>query len=255
MKILVWVGLWLAFPAMAFDHAHKDWNAWLKKYAVVEGPITKVNYAAAKAKPGDLEPYLKSLSAVSRDEFRGWSENQRLAFLLNAYNAFTVKLITDNYPVKSIKDLGGTFSSPWKKKFFKLFGEDKHLDNIEHDMIRKDFNEPRIHFAVVCASKGCPALPGEAITAERLDKQLQFAAESFLADKERNRYDAAANRLYLSKIFDWYGADFKKKFGSAQGFVAPIMAKGDKALEEKIRSAKVDYLDYDWTLNEIPPKA
>lgn len=239
----------LAFPAMAFDHAHAAFDQWLKKHVTVKGPVSTVNYKAAKASPTPLADYLKTVEAVTKDEYAKFSDPQKLAFLINAYNAYTVKLIVDNYPTKSIKDLGGTFSSPWKKKFFKLFGEETSLDNIEHDKIRKDFNEPRIHFAVVCASKGCPALRNEAFRGDKLEAQLEAAANGFLKDTGRNRYNAEKNEFEVSKIFDWYGGDFKKKFEKVQNFLAPRMAKTPEE-GAKMKEADLEYLDYDWTLNE-----
>ncbi|MFM8313131.1 MAG: DUF547 domain-containing protein, partial [Deltaproteobacteria bacterium] len=174
--------------------------------------------------------------------------NEKLAFLINAYNALTIKWILQHYPVKSIKDTGGFLSSPWKKKFFKLFGEEQSLDGIEHGILRKDFQEPRIHFAVVCASKGCPALKGEAYTAAKLEEQLESSARNFLRDSERNYYNAEENRFFLSKIFDWYGDDFKKKLGSVQAFIVPRMIPDTSTV--KIQESTLKYLDYDWSLNE-----
>ncbi len=238
----------LTVPAFAFDHSHAAWDQWLKKFAKVSGPVTTVDYAGAKAKPELLKPYLSSLSAVTQAEYDAWTDTQKQAFLINVYNANTVSLITDNYPVKSIKDLGGIFSSPWKKKFFKLFGEEVHLDHVEHGLLRKNWSEPRVHFAVNCASKGCPALRGEAFTSAKLETQLEDSARQFLSDKSRNRWVEAENKFYLSKIFDWYGGDFVKKAGSVQSFVTPRMVPAKDAA--KAAKAEISHLDYDWTLND-----
>lgn len=238
-----------ARAAQAFDHTHAAWDKWLKEHATATGPVTTVNYKAAKEKPDSLNAYVKTVTSVTREEYDKFSADEKLAFLINSYNALTVKLIVDNYPVKSIKDIGNVFTSPWKKKFFSLLGEEMNLDGIEHGMIRKNWNEPRIHFAVVCASKGCPQLRPEAYVAARVTKQLDEQASSFLKDSSRNKYVAAENKLMLSKIFDWYGGDFVKKAGSVPNFVAPRMA-ANKDEEEKIKKADVSFLDYDWTLNE-----
>jgi len=243
---VITVALVASFTAMGFDHTHADWDRWLKKFTKVTGAVTTVDYATAKSKPEALRSYTQNIEAVTRAEFDRWTDPEKMAFLINTYNAFTVSLIADNYPVKSIKDLGGIFSSPWKKKFFRLFGEERHLDHVEHELLRKMWAEPRIHFAVNCASKGCPALRGEAFTAAKLEAQLESSAKLFLSDPSRNRWVAAENKLYLSKIFDWYGGDFVKKHGSVQAFVAPRMKAST--------GAAITYLDYDWTLNETPSR-
>lgn len=239
-----------------FDHTHQTWTSFLKKFVRINGPSSTIDYKAIKNEPKDLQEYVKSLEGLSQDGFSRFSQHERLAFLINAYNAFTVKLIVDNYPVKSIKDisersLSNPTGSPWKIKFFNFLGEKRHLDNIEHDMIRKQFNEPRIHFAVNCASVGCPALRNEAFVAAQLEKQLEDAALSFISDKIRNRYNPETQQLELSSIFKWYGDDFPKKYESLEAFLAPRITSN---LEHQriIRDKKVhvSYLDYDWSLNE-----
>lgn len=246
--------LWVVFSllgtlAFGFDHNHASWDAWLKKYVTVRGAVSTVDYKLAKVNLAELESYLKVLESVGAKEFLAFSEPQKLAFLINSYNAFTVKLILNHYPVKSIKKIGSLFSSPWKMKFFKLFGEDSYLDQIEHERIRKEFAEPRIHFAVVCASKGCPALRNEAFRADKLESQFESAAMNFLKDSERNLYGKEKNEFQLSKIFDWYGDDFKKNFGSVQAFVASRLAQNPEE-EARMKSASLKFLDYDWSLNE-----
>lgn len=234
--------------ADGIDTNHRQWNDWLKKFAVVVGPVTTVKYQAAKS-DSTLQPITDLIQSTPRAQYDGLGEKDRLAFLINSYNALTIQWILKNYPVKSIKDTGGVFSSPWKKKFFKLFGEEQHLDGIEHGIIRKDFAEARIHFAVVCASKGCPALAGTAYIGQKLEEQLETGTKLFLSDKSRNYYDAKENRFYLSKIFDWYGDDFKKASGSVQAFVSKRMASSPE--EAKLMGeASIKFLDYDWTLNE-----
>ncbi len=237
--------------ATNFNHQHTLWNEILNKYVDADRGVSRVDYQAIQRNQVALNQYLEELVSVSLEEYRGWSKSQRLAFLINAYNAFTVKLIVGNYPVDSIKDLGGWLSSPWKKKFFTLLGEEKHLDNIEHDIIRKDFDEPRIHFAVNCAAVGCPPLRQEAFVAERLDQQLEEATQVFLMDERRNRYDPESKRLELSSIFKWYGYDFEKKAGSTEAFVTPYITQDPQAQERiRRREVQVRYLDYDWSLND-----
>lgn len=154
----------------AFDHTHSQWQQILSSHVVNKGHQTLVNYKKIKENPEVLNKYLKSLSSVTQLDFKKWSNEQKLCFYINAYNAFTFKLIIDNYPLASIKDLVSFFSSPWKKKFIVLFGKKVHLDYREHDIMGKEFNEPRIHFAINCASLGCPPLSGKASIADRLEK-------------------------------------------------------------------------------------
>jgi hypothetical protein len=234
-----------------FDHTHQDWTSFLHKFVIVKVHESAVAYGRVKTDKGQLEGYLALLQKVSKSEFDRFSENQKLAFLINAYNAFTIKLIVDHYPVSSIKDTGSLLKSPWKIEFFTLFGEEKHLDNIEHDMVRKWFQEPRIHFALVCASKGCPALHNEAFTADRFELQLEEGAKNFLTDAAKNRYSPETRKLELSSIFKWYGDDFVKKYGSVEAFVAPRISENpdsQRIIREK--KAMLTFLDYDWSLND-----
>jgi hypothetical protein len=240
----------LSVPTYAFDHTHKLWNDTLKKYVVLTQFSSAVKYKELKSNSSQFNQYLKILEGLKKSDFNKFNKKQKLSFLINAYNAFTVKLILDNYPLRSIKDLGGLFSSAWKKKFFTLFGKKSHLDNIEHDMIRKDFNEPRIHFAVVCASIGCPALKNEAYTHDKLLVQLEESSHKFLRDTSRNRFNKASQTLELSSIFKWYGKDFDKTYGSYLEFVAGRM-NVDPATKKLIQSKKLKltFLKYDWKLN------
>src|SRR6185295_5475957 len=148
----------------------------------------------------------KALSGVSEKEFKGWAREEQMAFLINAYNAFTMEKVLTRYPdIRSIWDFGKVFGNPFKDEFFSLLGRKSSLDGIEHGLLRKKgaYDEPRIHFAVNCASVGCPMLREEAYVAERLEAQLEEQARRFLADRSRNRF--AGGRLEVSRIFDWYG--------------------------------------------------
>ena len=254
--------LWSAPAFAAFDHTHADWTALLQKNVVVaaDGHSSTVKYAAFKQQQGALELYLQRLSAVSKAEYDGWSKPQRLAFLINTYNAFTIDLILTKYPdLDSIKDLGGLFGSPWKKDFFNLLGKRQSLDGIEHGLIRAPgaFNEPRIHFAVNCASIGCPMLGSEAFVPEQLEAQLADATRRFLSDHSRNRYEAQSNRLAVSRLFDWYGKDFEQGWqgiDSLKGFFASHAKELATAptAEQAVRGGnwQLDFLDYDWALND-----
>jgi hypothetical protein len=198
---------------------------------------------------------------VTRAEFDAFSRDQQLAFLINAYNAFTVELILTEYPdVSSIKDLGSLFSLPWKKKFFILLGESQNLDGIEHDLIRGSgrYNEPLIHFAVNCASIGCPALLDEAFVADKLDQQLLESTERFLNDRSRNRFDASTGTLEISSLFDWYAEDFAQGWRGYDSLHDFFRTHADWNADdadsvESLRGGelRIEFLDYDWNLNSL----
>ncbi|MBC7780184.1 MAG: DUF547 domain-containing protein [Proteobacteria bacterium] len=249
-------------PPSPFDHRHGAWDALLKQHVAVAagGNASVVRYAALRSQRGMLKGYLDTLSAVPASGYGSWSRPQQLAFLINAYNAFTVELILTRYPdLKSIKDLGSFVQSPWKKKFFRLLGQERSLDEIEHEMIRAPgvFDDPRIHVAVVCAAVGCPMLRNEAFVAERLDEQFDDSLRRFLSDRTRNRFDAATGTLAVSKIFDWYRKDFElghKGYGTLQTVFtrhAEVLGTTPQA-QADLRAGryKLTYLDYDWTLND-----
>lgn len=251
----------LASPVSAFDHQHAPWSALLARHVVwnTEGTASAVDYDGFLRDRSALASYLDAVSAVTRSEFDVWAKDERRAFLINAYNAHTVELILTQYPkLESIRDLGSFFTSPWKKDFFKLFGEAQTLDGIEHGLLRgaKDYDDPRIHFAVNCASVGCPALRPEAFRAADLDQQLEDQTQRFLRDRTRNRYDAKAGTLFLSPIFDWYGKDFDKPFRRAAS-VAAFVALYREAIGIDASTAArladgeigVEFLEYDWSLN------
>lgn len=258
-----------AAPALAqFDHSHKAFDALLKKHVVVlqGGKASQVRYAGFKQDQAQLKSYTEMLSRVSDAEFKAFSKTQQMAFLINAYNAFTVQLILTKYPdLKSIKDLGGTFSSPWKQKFFKLLGQDAYLDQLEHEMLRKKgvYDEPRVHYAVNCASIGCPMLREEAFTAGQLDAQLDEQAIRFISDRSRNRYHPQRG-LELSKIFDWFKEDWQSGYRGVGQDQTPVTSReqyfgkvakllSDKPEEQKIIAdgkAEIRFLDYDWNLND-----
>lgn len=248
--------------AVAFDQSHAAWQALLERHVVVspDGTWSRVDYAGFQADRQALASYLSQVSAVDEATYAGWTADDRLAFLVNAYNAYTIELILSRYPdLVSIRDLGSTFNSPWKEPFFRLLGERRSLDDIEHGMIRKKgvFDDPRVHFALVCASVGCPMLRNEAYVGDRLNAQLDDSMRRFLADRSRNRYDTGARKLEVSRIFDWYGGDFAT---GSRGFtsVAETLAlfadeladsPDDRALVRAGR-VPVEFLDYDWRLND-----
>jgi hypothetical protein len=256
-----------SFPAAAFDHDYRAWNSLLAKHVKVaaDGHSSRVDYRGLAADRGQLKTWLQAVAAVPEAEYRQWPKAQRLAFLINAYNAWTIELVLGKYPdLASIKDLGSLFRSPWKQKFIPLFGRQLALDDIEHGLIRAPgaFDDPRIHAAVVCASIGCPMLRAEAYTADQLDGQLEDGLRRFLADRSRNRFDPASGKLQVSKIFDWYGKDFAQ---GHQGFVSLQATFGRFAeqlgqtpeAQARIRRGdyRLEFLDYDWRLNDASPPA
>ena len=253
----------IAAKAIPFDQGHTGWQGLLQRHVVVaaDGTRSAVDYAAMQADRAAFDAYLAQISAVSEATFSRWTKDQRLAFLINAYNAFTIELILTRYPdLNSIRDLGSTFSSPWKESFFTLLGSRRSLDEIEHGLIRKPgaFDDPRVHFALVCASVGCPMLRNEAYVAERLDAQLDDGMRRFLADRTRNRYDPAGRRLEVSQIFDWYGGDFAqghRGFNSVAATLALFAGElADQAADQaaiRAESVPIEFLDYDWRLNDI----
>jgi hypothetical protein len=252
--------LLMAHPVFAepapFDHRHAMFTALLENHVRwnAEGTATTVDYAALKDGPEKLDRYLQSLSAVSRKEFDAWTADEQLAFLINAYNAFTLKLIIDNYPVESIKNIGRFWQKPWRIRFFRLLDEEMHLDQVEHEIIREPgkYDEPRIHFAVNCAAVGCPALRDRAFTADQLEKQLDDSTRRFLRDRTRNYFDAESGILQVSSIFRWYREDFETA-GTLSEWLARYADElaDNKQQRQQIRTgAPVKFLDYDWKLNE-----
>jgi len=237
----------------------EQWQTLLSQHVkpINNGHSTAVDYAAIKEQRQILQTYLDNLSKVTRTEFDAWGNTQQLAFLINAYNAWTVEFILTKYPdIKSIKELGSFFSSPWSKEFIPLLGKKRSLDNIEHDLIRGSgrYNDPRIHFAVNCASIGCPALREEVYTANKLDQQLTEQTKRFLSDSSRNHVQA--NAVYLSSIFKWYDDDFEAGFRGAKSIEAFLLLYAESLkLTEDQQSAlqkgnmKIKYLDYNWKLN------
>ncbi len=251
--------LWgAAGSTLAFDHEHAAWTRLLETNVRWDaaGGATTVDYRAMQSQRPALDAYLAELAAVPADEFARWPWPQRQAFLINAYNAGTVSLVLTGHPdIDSIRDLGGLLRNPWRKAFVPLLGKTRSLDEIEHRILRgdPDYRDPRIHFAVNCASIGCPALRPEAFTAQRLEAQLADQTRRFLSDRSRNRYLAQRLRFEVSPIFDWYADDFAAGGGVTRFLLAHPAALGvDTAALRgvKVESLSVRFTDYDWSLNE-----
>ena len=210
---------------------HQKWNDLLQKHVSENG---NVDYKGFKKDQAALQSYLELLSKNLPE--KSWTKNATLAYWINAYNAYTVKLILDNYPIKSIKKI----DSPWDAAFINLGNKKYSLGQIEHKILRK-MNEPRIHFAINCASYSCPNLLNQAYTEKQLNNQLEAVAKSFINDKTKNTI--TANSIEISSIFDWFTGDFKKK-GTLIDFL-------NKYSSVKINAkAKISYKEYNWNLNE-----
>jgi Protein of unknown function, DUF547 len=223
---------------------HSAWTGLLKKHLNAKA---MVNYKGMQADLPKLNEYLALLSKNAPE--KTWPTNEKLSFWINAYNAFTVKLILDYYKngqLKSIKDIGTLIPIPkindgWSKKFIKIGNKTLSLNNIEHDIIRKEFAEPRIHAALVCAAKSCPPLRNEAFTASQLNAQLNDQMIDFINDQTKNV--VKSNGAILSPIFDWYGADFTK--------TKPLVDWINTYSKTKISpNSKIIFGDYDWGLND-----
>ncbi len=240
--------------AQKFDHTHAQWTEILK--GSLDGGL--VNYAALRKSPKALDAYLGQLEGTTPAQHATWTRNQRYAFWINAYNAYTIQLIRDKGPVKSIKKLGGFLSSPWEKKFIDLraFDPEKDddklmLDEIEHDILRPVFKDARVHAAINCASMSCPPLRKEAFQASKLDEQLDDQVQVWLGDITRNELVPKKGKIYVSKIFNWFEDDFGGKDERVIEWIANHVkdeALG-KRLKAEAKTLDVKYLDYDWSIN------
>lgn len=210
---------------------HNSWNMLLQKHVSNQG---NVNYKGFITDRKTLLNYITSLGANLPTDT--WSKNEKLAYWINAYNAMTIDLILRHYPIKSIKDI----KNPWDQRYWKLGNKWYNLNEIEHDILRK-MDEPRIHFAIVCASFSCPKLQNSAFTALELDNQLTSATKTFLSDSKRN--EISENNIKLSKIFQWFSKDFKQN-GSLIDF---LNTYSDITISAK---AKKSFKNYNWNLNE-----
>ncbi len=211
---------------------HKLWNQLLQKHVDNKG---NVDYKGFLKDRKQLKKYLDHLS--QNPPKKSWSKNEKLSYYINAYNAFTVELILENYPVKSIKDI----RRPWKIKFIQIGDQTLSLDDIEHNILR-DMNEPRIHFAINCASVSCPILHNEAFIPSKLEQQLELVTKNFINSSENI---ITENELQLSKIFQWYEKDYLVDgISSLAHYVSQYS-------DVKINpNARVRFLDYNWDLNE-----
>lgn len=215
-----------------------------------------VDYDGLQANREQLDRVVASFGAVTPDTYDSWSEDDQIAFLINAYNVFTLQSIIDQEPLKSsIRDIPGV----WRVRQFDIAGDEKTLDTIEHGVLRVDFDEPRIHAALVCAAISCPPLRGEPFRGEQLDAQLDDQVDQWLTGEHGLKVDQAGDRVAISSIFEWFGEDWIPQYANAQfpgndkeqavlSFITDYVDPETKAYLEQ-GGYDVTYLDYDWSLN------
>jgi uncharacterized membrane protein YdjX (TVP38/TMEM64 family) len=225
-------------PGPKIDHGVFD--TLLRKHVDEQG---RVDYVGLKQHAAQLDAYIATLGTAPVAEL---GRNERLALLINAYNAFTLRLILDHAPLKSIKDIPA--EQRWDAKRWLLGGETVSLTQIEHEMIRPNFREPRIHFALVCAAKGCPPLRNEAFTAEKLDEQLESQTRYVHSHAAWFQFDPKQNVLKLTSLYKWYGDDFRQVSGSVPAFAAQYSDELKRALDAG-QPVREEFMDYDWSLN------
>ena len=261
-----------AFNASAYGAAgqafdNESYSTTLRKYVDDDG---MVNYRALKANRKELDAFAAALGGLSPEVFGTWTEAEKIALWINAYNGLTLKAILDHYPIEpsfvaslrfpknSIRQISGV----WDKLEFRVMGSDMTLDEIEHSQLRKNFNEPRIHVALVCAAMGCPSLRNEPFEAEQLDAQLDDQTIRFLKNPKKFRIDRSESTVYLSPIFKWFGGDFVQGYGTdakfnehkdderaVLNFISNYLSKSDADYLSS-EDYDIEYLDYDWSLNE-----
>jgi len=234
-RIITLITISVSLNLSAFDHSYATYGQLLDKY-VKDG---NVDYESMIGSP-DLQSISALFASVDSNRFNRFSLDERIAFLVNAYNFHTIELIVQHLPLKNgIRDI----PKPWDTAFIPLFGGKISLNHIEHDLLRKKYNEPRIHFALVCASKSCPELYGKPFTPFNLDRQLDNAGKRFLHDSSRNRIKGKT--VYLSRIFKWYAADFNSRYkGGFREYVGSVLGI-------PIVTYKITFLPYDWSLNRV----
>ena len=234
----------LLFPLRAENFNHNDLAILLTQF-VENG---EVDYDGLTKTHQPLLKYLNTTSSITQKEFKKWTEKQQLSFLINVYNAETLQLIIDHRPLKSIRDIG----DPWDKPVVSLFGKKITLNYLENEIIRKDYNDARIHFALVCAAKSCPPLRNEPYVANNLEEQLNDQGKKFLLNDALNYFSKENKTMYLSPIFKWFKKDFEKNAPSIQEFIQPYFPQTEKELITS--SLKIKYMKYDWSLNEKTSK-
>jgi len=225
-----------ALNAHAFDHTYNLYQSVLDKF-VRDG---KVNFTGLHADRSALDSFVTSCGEVSFEQYRAFTKSEKLAFMINLYNAATLQLVVDHWPIASVNEIGGMFSTPWNKKFIRLFDHEASLGMIEHDILRIEFSEPRMHFAIVGASRGGPPLRSDAYVDTKLKNQLAEQEKSFLtARPDCNRFENGT--LYLSPLFNWFADDFN----GAAGIRTLLQLYYPQVTKE----TPIEYTEFDWGLN------
>ena len=236
-----------------FDHSHGTWSEVLSDH--VRGG--SFDYRALKKDPGKLETYVQTLHAVTPDQIASWTKDQRFAFWINAYNAHTIQKVIENYPLDSIRDLNKMFGlkSIFDNEFIEMRAhhpdgkkDELSLNDIENGILRESFKDARLHAAINCASVSCPNLRNEAFVADELDVQLEEQMRAFVADESKNRLDRKKGRVRISEIFKWFKGDFERDADGVRAYIARFSPEADR---EFIREARIDYIGYDWDLNDV----
>jgi len=239
-------------PAKRFNY--QTYTSILQEYVNDQG---LVDYEKLKENRQQLDEFNSAIGAVTPSTYDSWTDSEKIAFLINAYNSLTLESIIDSYPTKSIRNIIGV----WKIRKFDVAGERMTLDQIEHQVLRKEFNEPGIHVALVCAAISCPPLRQEPYTGQQLEKQLNEQAQRFLGNNQGFRIDTQNNAVYFSSIFKWFGEDYEKTYGQDPNIDG--LNKTETAIVNYARKYvnsdaqnflakggyKVKYSNYDWSLN------
>jgi hypothetical protein len=252
--------------AFSFDHEYIDYGKTLKTY--VQNGL--VDYSGLKQNRQGIDSFVEQVTRVSEDEYKNWTREQQLAFWINVYNGWFLQIVIDHYPIKSTRIVGFLYPENsvqridgiWKDIHLTTAGRSVSLDSIEHNILRPLFQEPRIHFAIVCASIGCPSLKTEPYRAAILNAQLEDSARGFANNPQKVRLEKATKTIHISKIFKWFAEDFRTFAGNETwvqdypqdqkgplAFLSRYLTDTDAALlkHEKYR---VEYLEYDWSLND-----
>lgn len=223
-------------------NARKLYQGVLDRYVTSKNQTSLVDYQSLQKNPAKLTAYLQYIGSIPEADFHSLPKQEQLAVLINLYNASTLKLIIDHYPLQSIQNIKINGKQAWDLTKTMLFSKKISLNHLEHEIIRQDYEEPRIHFAVVCAAMGCPPLQKEAYSGEKLEQQLEEVTRNFISNPERNYYSKESNTLYLSQIFSWYKADFGNEI-DLKLFIGKYINQTIPA------SAEIKYLKYNWELN------
>jgi hypothetical protein len=255
--------IFLCSSAFALDHDYTNYGGVLRTY--VKGGL--VDYAALKKNRKGIDQFVKEIGAVTTNEYESWSRDQQLAFWINTYNGWFLQIVINHYPIRGGRLLGVLYPENSVQRIPGIWDDIKtsvarrevSLNDVEHKILRPLFKEPRIHFAIVCASIGCPVLRSEPFRANALQRQLEDAAQDFVNNPTKVRWNANEKKLEISKIFDWFSEDFasfadenwlkiySKKQAGPVAFISKYLPAGETLKKSKV---KVEYLDYDWHLNE-----